>query len=259
MKLVFAGSGSPFTVGEENFQSNMFLEILESKKKLLLGCGGDSRLALHELGLNYRDFSDIYIAHLHSDQVGGLEWLGFTTKFDPLCKEKIRLHMNPAMIETLWSSILAGGLSSLQGIVADLATYFDVCPIHSKHPLVWEGINISFAEPVVNGSSNFKFLPYYGIFFKVGSQRVFISTDTELPSSEIIDLYCQSDLVFQNCGIVNPWEADSDSNYEVLKSLNMEIKKKLWLYNCGPDALRSYQSDGFRGVVKKGQSFDLRV
>lgn len=65
MKLIFIGSGSAFTVGADNYQSNRILED-DSSKKLLVDCGSDARFALHELGLSYKDIEAVYISHLHS-------------------------------------------------------------------------------------------------------------------------------------------------------------------------------------------------
>ncbi|MEC4984711.1 MAG: ribonuclease Z, partial [Oscillatoria sp. PMC 1076.18] len=62
MKLVFLGSGSAFTIGGDNFQSNIIIES-ENEKKLLVDCGSDLRFSLDALGLSYLDITDIYISH----------------------------------------------------------------------------------------------------------------------------------------------------------------------------------------------------
>ena len=63
-KLIFLGSGSAFTVGANNFQSNILL-VTEQNHKLLIDCGTDIRLSLYAAGLSYLDITDIYISHLH--------------------------------------------------------------------------------------------------------------------------------------------------------------------------------------------------
>lgn len=261
MKLIFTGSGSAFTVGEGNFQSNMLLENPANKNRLLLDCGADARLALYELGLTYRDFQDVYISNLHSDHIGGLEWLAFTTKFDPSCTKKIRLHIKAELADTLWNSVLAGGLCSLQGIVANLSTYFDVCPINFTNYFDWEGIRINIAKPVLNGLMDFKIPPNYGIFFKINTQTVFITTNAQLilgnHPDHILEVYRKSDIIFQICEMATPWKNGVHANYEKLNELDAGIKKKMWLYHYNPGLLPDPKKDGFRGFVKKGQIFDL--
>ncbi len=112
MKLQFIGTGSAFTVGVDNHQSNMLLKS-RLGRTLLIDCGTDARLALYELELTYRDIDDIYISHLHSDHVGGLEWVAFSTKYDPRCAKPI-MYINEFICEDLWNHVLAGGMAPLQ-------------------------------------------------------------------------------------------------------------------------------------------------
>ena len=77
-KLLFFGSGAAFTVGADNYQSNILL-IHEQGDRLLIDCGSDIRFSLHAAGFSYLDITDIYVSHLHSDHAGGLEYMAFTT------------------------------------------------------------------------------------------------------------------------------------------------------------------------------------
>src|ERR1700733_4386232 len=97
MKLTFIGSGSAFTLGANNYHSNMLLENAHGER-LLIDCGSDARHSLHEAGFSYHDIHDVYISHLHADHAGGLEWLGFTTKFDPTCSEKPNLYISETLV-----------------------------------------------------------------------------------------------------------------------------------------------------------------
>src|ERR1700733_14991425 len=100
MRLIFVGSGSAFTVGANNYQSNMLLE--SGQKRLLIDCGTDIRLSLYELGYTYRDIRHVFVSHLHADHIGGLEWLAFTSKFNSGC-QKPCLHINHQLVEDLWN------------------------------------------------------------------------------------------------------------------------------------------------------------
>ena len=66
-KLLFLGSGSAFTVGDNNFQSNILL-IHDNNQKLLLDCGSDIRFSLYQAGFSYLDITDIYILIEHFDK-----------------------------------------------------------------------------------------------------------------------------------------------------------------------------------------------
>src|SRR5918998_2468850 len=124
MKLIFLGSGSAFTVGDGNFQSNMLL-VNEQGNKLLIDCGSDIRFSLYAAGFSHLDITDIYISHLHADHAGGLEYIGFSTKFDPRC-QKPNLYLNKELVNELWHGTLSGGMSSIEGKIADINTYFKV-------------------------------------------------------------------------------------------------------------------------------------
>ncbi|MEO8009587.1 MAG: MBL fold metallo-hydrolase, partial [Betaproteobacteria bacterium] len=108
MQLLFLGSGSAHTVGADNFQSNMML-IADSGRRLLIDCGSDVRWSLAKQGLSHLDITDIYISHLHADHIGGLEYVGFQTKFDPRC-QRPRLYIEASLAGALWNHALRGGM-----------------------------------------------------------------------------------------------------------------------------------------------------
>lgn len=256
MKVIFTGSGPTFSVGSVDFQASILVESSTGSRRLLLGCGSDCRFALYDLDLSYKDIQDVYIATLYSDHVGGLEWLSFTTKFDPFCKEKVRLHIAPALVEPLWKSVLAGGLSSMQGIVADLSTYFNVCPI-TKNYFEWEGVKIHI-YPAHDDSPNAKSPFYHRLSFQSNSHSVFIAYDAmQPPSKKLFELYQKSDIIFQSCEGKLPWPTKPHENYMALKSLDPSIRNKMWLFGIDPTLFPNAEQDGFRGVVSKGQIFNL--
>jgi len=85
MKLTFAGTGSAFCMAADNFQSNMVLETTplgdEQPHRLLIDCGSDARHSLRNLGHMPNDFDAVYISHLHSDHIGGIEWFALANYF----------------------------------------------------------------------------------------------------------------------------------------------------------------------------------
>lgn len=145
MKLTFLGAGSAFTIGDNNYHSNMILEN-DRGDRLLIDCGSDVRFSLTEAGYTYRDIHHIYVSHLHGDHVGGLEWLAFSTKFDPSC-DRPQLYLCDRLADLLWNKVLSGGLSSIQGQVAQLSTYFHVHPIKENASFFGADSKSIFCKP----------------------------------------------------------------------------------------------------------------
>jgi len=190
MKLTFIGSGSAFTIGSNNFQSNMILENNEHKR-LLIDCGTDARFSLDAVGLSYRDITDVYISHLHADHCGGLEWLGFTRKFDP-DTDKPNLYISDTIADELWNRTLAGGMHSLQGTIAELNDYFNPYPVKSNGVFHWEDLSFQIIQTVhiMNG---FSIVPSFGLMFTVDKLKIFITTDTQFSPGQIFDFYQMAD------------------------------------------------------------------
>ena len=71
MKLIPLGVGGAFT--SRFYHNNYIAEI--GSKKLLLDAGTTLRTSIKEAGYSYLDIDAVWISHLHSDHVGGLEEL----------------------------------------------------------------------------------------------------------------------------------------------------------------------------------------
>ncbi len=255
MKLIFIGSGSAFTTGSDNYHSNMLLEN-EQEKRLLIDCGSDARLALHELGLSYCDIHDVYISHLHADHAGGLEWLAFTTKFDPSYGEKPNLYLCETLIQDLWNKVLSGGLSSLNTETPSLSAFFHVHPIKENGNFIWHKQQLRIVQ-TVHVQSGFTSMPSYGLFFKTQGLNIFITTDTQFCPQKVKDIYEQADIIFHDCE-TSTMKSTVHAHYDELKTLPESLKRKIWLYHYNPGPLPDVVKDGFRGLVKKGQCFDFR-
>jgi ribonuclease BN (tRNA processing enzyme) len=253
IKLLFLGSGSAFTVGADNFQSNIFL-ITESGHKLLLDCGSDIRFSLYEADFSYRDVTDIYISHLHSDHVGGLEYIGFTTKFDPRCCTP-RLYLSKDLATQVWQNTLSGGMRSLEGDIAELETFFEVHSVDKNGLFTWENITFQLIK-VIHVDNGYFVMPSYGLFFEVEGVKVFVTTDTQLCLKEIGEIYKQADIIFQDCE-TSCFPTPVHAHYNHLLTLPEAIKQKMWLYGYQPGPLPDAKKDGFCGFVKRGQVFEF--
>lgn len=250
MELIFAGAGSAFTVGENNYHSNAILE--KNGKKLLIDCGSDIRHSLHELGMSSKDIDAVYISHLHGDHVGGLEWLAFTTYLSGSNKPK--LFISRELKKDLWDHVLSGGLSSVDEKKITLSTFFEVNSIGEENFFDWEGIHFELIKTNHVESCGSP-CPSYGLFFSDGSANIFFTTDAKMDET-FIPIYKKASLIFHDCETRNP-PSGVHAHYKELKGLDNEIKQKMWLYHYNPGKLPDSVKEGFRGFVKKGQRFNL--
>jgi len=254
MKLIFIGSGSAFTVGADNYNSNMLLVDETNNQKLLIDCGSDARHALHEAGYSYRDITDVYISHLHADHAGGLEWLALTTKFDPAC-EKPNLFANRFIIKDLWHNTLSGGMNTLQGIKSQLSLFFNVHPVEENSSFIWNNTRFQIIQ-TVHVVSGFMLMHSFGLIFEVNNKKIFITTDTQFSPNQLKDFYRSADLIFQDCETTSV-PSGVHAHYDQLITLEPSIKEKMWLYHYNPGKLPNAVKDGMCGFVSKKQIFDL--
>jgi ribonuclease BN (tRNA processing enzyme) len=253
MRLQFIGSGSAFTVGADNYQSNMILET-DEKKKLLIDCGSDAKNALFDLGISFKDLEGVYVSHLHADHVGGLEWLSFATYFEPECK-KPHLYVPEALVYDLWENVLSGGLKSIENKEVYLSTFFKIEKIKNNKGFFWRDIHFKILQ-TMHVMSEQTIIPSYGLFFEIDGIKIFLTTDTQFCPHQIKDFYNAADIIFHDCETAN-WFSGVHAHYKELITLSPEIKKKMWLYHYNPGPLPDSKSDGFRGFVKRGQTFDF--
>jgi ribonuclease BN (tRNA processing enzyme) len=251
-KLLFLGSGSAFTIGSDNFQSNILL-ISNTGKKLLIDCGSDIRHSLYNAGFSYLDITDIYISHIHSDHVGGLEYIGFSTKFDPRCN-KPKLYLGKELVEKIWDNCLSGGMTYIEGETATLETYFESAKTEDNN-FIWEGIKFELVK-VVHVDFGDDIMPSYGLFFEMDGVKIFFTADTKLCVDVLEKFYNQADIIFQDCE-TSEFPTRVHAHYQELLTLPSSIRKKMWLYHYHPESLPDAIKDGFCGFVQLGQIFDF--
>jgi ribonuclease BN (tRNA processing enzyme) len=251
-QLLFLGSGSAFTVGNDNYQSNILI-MDENKNRLLIDCGSDIRFSLYDLEMSYKEITDIYISHLHADHVGGLEYIAFGRKFDPHCTNPT-LYLSKDVAQELWENSLSAGLRSVQNDLMTIDDYFNVQLIsQTKSSFQWQGIHFELVK-VTHIDNGFYVMPCYGLFFQINGINVFFTGDTQLCLLQLQSYYEKADIIFQDCELsVTPTTVHA--TFEELKKLPLEIKNKMWLYGYQPMLLPDYKEHGFLGFVKRAQSF----
>lgn len=252
MRIKFLGSGSAFTVGDNNYHSNILIE--KNGRRLLLDCGGDIRFSLHEAGLRMSDIDEIYVSHLHSDHVGGLEYAAFFTYFIPN-RPKTTIHLSRNIVSDLWTKTLSGGLSSIEGQVMTIEDYFNINPIKNNGNFSFEGTNFQLVQ-VVHIMNGFSIVPSFGLIFEEGGKKVFWTSDTQFAPAQINKFYQMADIIFHDCETA-PYKSGVHSHYSDLKTLPDDIRKKMWLYHYQSGEKPDAVADGFQGFVKKGQEFHL--
>lgn len=251
LKITFLGTGSAFTVGACNFQSNLLLEI--GNDSLLIDAGTDIRHSLYEQKLTYHDIHNVYITHVHGDHCGGLEWLALTSYFDPTYKGKPTLYASEKVIHDLWNKTLSGGLSTLANVQATLDTYFNVKPVKQYGGFVWHSIQFKLVQ-TIHFYSEYELMPSYGLIFSYHDSRIFFTSDTQSAPSQLISFYEEADIIFHDCETL-PRKSGVHAHYDELAKLPDHIKNKMWLYHYNPGPLPDAKKDGFLGFVVKGQSF----
>ncbi|MGQ0580091.1 MAG: MBL fold metallo-hydrolase, partial [Betaproteobacteria bacterium] len=207
-------------------------------------------------GLSHLDITDIYISHLHADHIGGLEYVGFQTKFDPRC-ERPRLFAEESLAAPLWNRSLRGGMGVISGTETELETFFDVRVVTANRPFEWEGARLE-PIPAVHVSSPHASVYSYGLLIERDGHRTFLTTDTQFTPGRLAACYASADLIFHDCE-VGPVRTGVHPNYDDLVQLPPAVRAKTWLYGHPQGPLPDAALHGFRGFVRAGQSFELKL
>ena len=266
MELITLGTGSAFTM--KNWQSNF--AIRSGDKYLLIDCGGDIRFALQEMNIKIADIDAVYISHAHADHIGGLEWIGFSTLFNPTLKKPI-IFGEANLLKDLWAKSLVGGMEGLEGtkyteVGSDgvlLSTYFDVHPVIVNRYFIWQGIRFDIVQSV-HITAKYALCNSFGLMWcdPDTNERIYVTTDCQYsPEASMRAFYQEADHIFHDCE-TTPFKSGVHANYTDLKTLPADVKKKMWLYHYQDNVIDSFEEwnqkaieDGFRGFVKTGAVF----
>jgi ribonuclease BN (tRNA processing enzyme) len=255
MKIRFIGVG-PQSAGRDQYHSNMVLTS-PAGKRMLIDCGGDARFSLAECGIGPTDLDAVYISHLHSDHIGGMEWLAFSTYFGKERKRPV-LFAEKGLLGRLWNNSLRGGLECIQAKRTLLADYFDCQPQAVATPFYWEDIRFEMVKMLHTAGEQCN-LYSYGLLIqgpRAGGVSLFVSTDAVFQPDLLMKIATRAGVIFHDCE-TSPFRTGVHAHYEQLCSLPATVKAKTWLYHYQANPGYLPRADGFQGFVVKGQEFSF--
>jgi ribonuclease BN (tRNA processing enzyme) len=153
-------------------------------------------------------------------------------------------------------------MGSLQGKLTTIHDYFSVIDIE-KNKSFSIGNDIFRLVQTVHVMNGYYIVPSFGLLISYGSKTIFITGDTQYAPEQINHFYEVSDLIFHDCELLyysegKPIYSTVHAHYEKLKTLPIEIKRKMWLthYQDNIPYWCDSEKDGFRGFLRPGQVFD---
>lgn len=256
MKLQFLGVGSQYS-SHDLYHSNILITAT-SGHRLLIDCGTDAHFSLAERHIEPADIDAVYISHLHSDHVGGLERLALTRYFDKGKNPRPKLFGEVQMLDRLWQHTLKGGLECIGSRLMTLNDYFDCRPISENGSFIWEDARFELIKmPHISGPACRLFS--YGLRIVPqgkDNNAIFFSSDSVFQPETLNDIAPRVALIFHDCETAQA-HSQVHAHYDELKTLPENIKQKTWLYHYQPNPTYEPVHDGFRGFVIKGQEFTL--
>lgn len=259
MILTFIGTGAAFTLN--NYHSNLIIE--EQGKRLLIDAGGDVRFALKSLGLRYKDIDSVYLTHLHNDHIGGMEFLAFSSYFDPSCS-KLRLYCHKWLLDDLWSFSLKGGLASIQGQILNIDDYFEVHGLGNGERFLWQDIPLEIVQ-AIHVYNGYWVVPTFGLMItspRTG-KNVYMTSDTQMNLEYLGENYQRADMIIHDCE-TSLFKTGVHSHYDELRTLDATTKAKMYLWHYQDNIVEDWvgwqakaKQDGFAGFIRQGAQMDI--
>lgn len=286
LRVIALGVGSAFA--NKNFQSNFI--IVKGNDVLWIDLGTKTPIKLVELGLSVHDIKNLFISHLHSDHVGGVEewalkrryqamyilprqegeeqpsWVQRALDFQRSGKFRHHLHAPHDFSKQIWDMTLRGGLAhseeiDLNGVAGEMqpAHYYNVVPLTDKtrefgidcYTFHVGSIKVK-AFRVAHVPDNTSDLEKS--FFSVGfviDDRCYISGDTKFDSNPVLNFGRNCETIFHDC---QSFPGGVHASYKELQTLPVEIKAKTYLYHLDDGMLFKpeslIQGDGFAGFMR---------
>lgn len=298
MKIKILGCGNAFSTVNGN-NCILLEEMYGENRRMIIDAGWDLPHMLKRNNIDIKSIDDVYVSHAHSDHAGGLEFMAFS-RYDWMNKpvssidkpipvyntralEKYshyapNLIGNDKFLADLWDGTLRNGLSSVEGMVTTLETFFVPIPISPNKHFNWQGWDCQLIQQIHIMAGSTISLTFGLHMTKAGHKSVYFVTDSQHCSPRQLEVFYKSaDLIFQDCELL-PFNSNVHANYKQLAGypeanstkLSDEIKAKMWLthyqdfYYYEKDFYGNYcnwdemaYEDGFAGFVHVGQEFEI--
>ena len=208
----------------------------------------------------------IFITHNHADHNGALEMLGFFTRFVPSLN-KIKLYGLAGVLRDLWDNSLSAGMDSLNyGQMTEaerkhritLDSYFE--PVYlSGDPEDAIKLGCATVEPftTMHISNRLKQVDSCGLLIRtISDKEIMFTSDTQYCPRQLIDMYNAVDAIYHDTE-TSSFPSGVHAHYNDLKTLDANIKEKMWLCHYQDGKKPDCTKDGFAGWAEQGQVFDF--
>jgi metal-dependent hydrolase (beta-lactamase superfamily II) len=248
IKVTPLGVNGAFT---KYYHNNFVFEL--GSRKFLVDAGTTLRYSLYEAGFKETDITDIFITHLHSDHVGGLE--EFAQKCKWIYNHKPSLWIRYDMVDELYDIIEKGlctdGLS--------IHDYFNVGMLGSFMGIGEfniESHRIKFIETDNLHCEGMRSTALK-IYDSNGYNVIYSSDIKNLKDSELIDqVNSETKAIFQDCSLV-PNNVHSTID-EVLEYYGEDNKNKIYAMHYQDDVdIETYWYTNKVKFAVKGETLNL--
>jgi hypothetical protein len=305
MKITVLGCGNAFSTKNGNncilLEDEEYLSTSDNKqisgqsstRRMLIDAGWALPYMLERHKIDVKSITDVYVSHAHADHIGGLEFLGFS-RYDWVNKpddafsfDAPTLIANTKLMGDLWEDSLKGGMSSLEGVDAQLHTFFQLKFVNSNEVYNWCGWKCRLIQQI-HIMTGTVITNTFGLFMeKPDHPSIYFVTDSQHCSPRQIEVfYKKADMIFQDCECIGVDTLNRESkfmsgvhaNFAQLagwKSANStilsdDIKAKMYLTHYqdfvteGKDFfgnkcnwVKLAKDEGFKGFVHPGMTLEV--